>query len=177
MFLTSNSSGKFKNPKYENFQYENFQYVTRRQLRRKKKQHKLESKLKIPEKSLSYDKNIEGNHICKADLDEIYGNIAERVNIRSKCQWYEESEKSAKYFLNFEHKQAKKSTIRRLVTDKKDLVEHNDINNDIFSYFKSLFETATHIDKLDHNTLPQSIILPPVTNDQNDQRLYRQRII
>ena len=59
----------------------------------------LENKLKTLEKSLSYNKNIEENHKCNTDLDEIYGNIAEWVKTRSKCQWYEESEKSIKYFL------------------------------------------------------------------------------
>ena len=36
-------------------------------------------------------------------------------------------------------KQAEKSTIQRLVTDKKGFVKQNDINNEIFSYLKSLF--------------------------------------
>ena len=52
---------------------------------KRKKQHELESRLKILEKSLSCDKNIEAYHKCKADLDEIYDNIAEGVKIRSKC--------------------------------------------------------------------------------------------
>ena len=56
--------------------------------------------------------------------------------------------------------------MRRSVTDKKDLVKHNDINNEIFSYFKSLFERTDQFDKLDSNTLLQSITLPSVTNDQ-----------
>ena len=121
---------------------------------------------KILEKSLSFDKNIEEYRKCKAYLEEIYDNIAEGVIIRSKCQWYAENEKSTKYFLNLEKKHAEKSTIRRLVTDKKDLVKHNDINNEILSYFKSLFEQTDQIDKLDHNTLLQSITLPSVRNDQ-----------
>ena len=78
---------------------------------KRKKQHELESKLKILEKSLSCDKNIEEYHKCKADLDEIYENIAEGVKIRSRCQWYEENKKSTKYILNLEKKQAEKSTI------------------------------------------------------------------
>ena len=56
-------------------------------------------------------------------------------------------------------------TIRRLVTDKKDLVKYADINNEIFSYFKSLFERTGQIDKMNHNTLLESITLPSVTND------------
>ena len=122
MFLTSNLSGKFCNMKYKNFQY-----VTRRQLlwKKEKKQHELESKLKILEKSLSCDKIIEEYHKCKADLDEIYDNIAEGVKIRTKCHLYEGNEKSTKNFLYLKKMQAEKSTIRRLVTDKKDLVKHN----------------------------------------------------
>ena len=71
--------------------------------------------------------------------------IAEGVKIRSKCQWYEEHEKSTKYFLNLEKTNAEKSTIRRLVTDKNDLVKYDDINSEIFSYFKSLFERTDQI--------------------------------
>ena len=41
----------------------------------------LEIKLKILEKSLSWDKTIEEDHKCKGDLDEIYDNIAEEVKI------------------------------------------------------------------------------------------------
>ena len=52
---------------------------------KRKKQHELERKLKILEKSLSCDKNIEEYHKCKADLDGIYDNNAEGVKIRSKC--------------------------------------------------------------------------------------------
>ena len=44
---------------------------------KRKKQHKLEIKLRIPEKVLSSDKNIEKYHKCQADLDKIYDNIAE----------------------------------------------------------------------------------------------------
>lgn len=72
------------------------------------------------------------------------------------------------------------STIRRLVTDKKDLVKHNDINNEISTYFKSLFKRTDHIDKLDRNTLLQPITLPSVTNhwkvvcdnDLTDKKLF-----
>ena len=44
-----------------------------------------------------------------------------------------ENETSTKYFLNLEKMLAEKSSIRRLVTDKKDLVKYNDISNEIFS--------------------------------------------
>ena len=78
---------------------------------RKIKQHDLENKLKILEKSRSWDKNIEDYHKCKADLNEIYDNIAEGVKIRSKFHWYEENEKSIRYFLNLEKKNMQKNLL------------------------------------------------------------------
>ena len=102
----------------------------------------------------------------KIKLQEIYDNIAEGVKIRSKCQWYEENEKSTKHSLNLEEKHAEKSTIQRLITDKKDLVKYDDINNEIFSNFKYLFERIGQIDKVNHNTLLASVTLASVTIDQ-----------
>ena len=132
---------------------------------KRKKEVELESKLKILDKSLSCDKDIEEYHKYKADLNESYDNIVEGVKIRSRCQWYKENEKSAKYFLNLEKKLTEKSIVGRLVIDNNDLVKNNDISNEIFSYFKSLCERTDQTDKLNHNTLLQSIPLPSVTND------------
>ena len=66
------------------------------------------------------------------------------------------------------------STIWRLVTDKKDLIKHNDINNEISTYFKSLFKRTDHIDKLDRNTLPSVTNHWKVVcdNDLTDKKLF-----
>ena len=45
-------------------------------------------------KNLSCDKNIAEYHKCNADLDGMYDNMVKGVKIKSKCQWYEENEKS-----------------------------------------------------------------------------------
>ena len=52
----------------------------------KTKQRELENKLKILEKPLFCDKNVEEYHKWQAELDEIYDNIAERVKISSRRQ-------------------------------------------------------------------------------------------
>ena len=66
-------------------------------------------------------------------IQTIYNNIVEGVKIRSRCQCHEENENSTKYFLNLEKKLAEKSTLWRLVADKKDLLKYNEISNEIFS--------------------------------------------
>ena len=40
----------------------------------------------------------------KNGLELIYEKVAEGVKVRRKCQWYEEGERSTKFFLNLEKK-------------------------------------------------------------------------
>ena len=44
---------------------------------------------------------------CKKQLEKIFQSISEGIRIRSRCQWYEKSEKPTKYFSN----QKKKSYV------------------------------------------------------------------
>ena len=61
-------------------------------------------KFAIFESNLNSEANFNEYTKCKKDLELIYERIAEGVKIRSKCQWYEEGEKSTKFFLNLEKK-------------------------------------------------------------------------
>ena len=70
----------------------------------KRSQCQLEKKLKELESNLNSEANFNEYTKCKKDLELIYERIAEGVKIRSKCQWYEEGEKSTKFFLNLEKK-------------------------------------------------------------------------
>ena len=62
-----------------------------------KQGEKLETTFKLLEKSLSTVENQCLYNKCKRDLKELYDNIAEGIRIRSRCQWYEEGEKSFKF--------------------------------------------------------------------------------
>ena len=62
----------------------------------------LENQLKILEKCLDEDDNLSKYNAIKNELDAIYDHITETIRIRSKCKWYEHSEKSTKFFLNLE---------------------------------------------------------------------------
>ena len=67
-----------------------------------------------------------------------------------------EAKKKTIYFLNLKKRHAEKSIIRRLVTDKQELVKYDHLNNEIFSNFKSLFERTDEIDKMNYKTLLES---------------------
>ena len=58
---------------------------------------KLESQLKIFEKNLDEDDNLSMYKNIKNELDAIWNHITEDIRIRSKCNWYEHSEKSINF--------------------------------------------------------------------------------
>ena len=59
---------------------------------------KLENQLKILEKNLDEDDNLSKYNNIKNELNTIYDHITEGIRIRSKCNWYEHSEKSTNFF-------------------------------------------------------------------------------
>ena len=62
----------------------------------------LENKIKTVEENLTNNENNEEYLKCKRDLNYIYDQKIEGIKIRSKCNWYEDGEKSSKVFLNLE---------------------------------------------------------------------------
>ena len=78
--------------------------IFRKQIAKEKRQQRtnLENQLKILEKSLDEDDNLSKYNAIKNELDAIYDHITEGICVRSKCDWYEHSEKSTKLFLNLE---------------------------------------------------------------------------
>ena len=46
---------------------------------------------------------LEEYHKCKSELDTLYDHITAGLIISSKSNWYEQREKSSKYFLNLEN--------------------------------------------------------------------------
>ena len=48
----------------------------------------------------------------KSELEQLHDRITQGIILRSKCQWYQDGEKSSKFFLNLEKIKAKRSTIK-----------------------------------------------------------------
>ena len=57
---------------------------------------------------------IADHSTAKLELEKIYEYITDGIIMRSKSQWYEEGEKSTKYFLSLEKRNKVKSHIRKL---------------------------------------------------------------
>ena len=99
-------------------------------------------------------------------LEEIYDNIAEGVKVRSKITWYEEGEKSSKFFLNLEKTKAVQGIIKKLEIENKEISDPNEINNEINRFFKDLFAKTLQKSSPQVNNFFENIILPVLNQEQ-----------
>ena len=63
----------------------------------------LENKIKSFKENLTNNESNQDLNVnlkCKRDLNYIYDQKLEGIKMRSKCNWYEDDEKSSKFFLN-----------------------------------------------------------------------------
>ena len=71
--------------------------------------------------------NLRKHESLKNDLELIYDHIPEGVGIRSKCDWYEQGEKSTKFILNLEKQRGNQNGIRKRIVNAKKT--HNETEN------------------------------------------------
>ena len=84
---------------------------------------KLENTLKFLENNLTDNLKKQQYGFLKCELDEIYDKIAEGVRVRSRCQQYEEREKSNKFFLNLEKVRGSQGKVRKLIVSNHEIAD------------------------------------------------------
>ena len=130
--------------KWELLKYEirkfTIDYTKRKAKEKRKQQVYLESELKKLEKNLENSDNLRKYERLKNDLELIYDHVAEGVRLRSKCDWCEQGEKSAKFFLNLEKQRDNQSRIRKLIVNEKEINNETEIlkNFSMRPFFKIL---------------------------------------
>ena len=169
-FIT-NTSLENKQVKWELLKYEvkKFTIAYSKKAAKQKRMQKdiLEKKLESL-RNLNVSPENEDYKVAQEALEEIYEDIAIGIRIRSKCDWYELGEKSTKFFLNLEKKNAKTSTITTLTDDNKITNNQKEILDDIGLYYKNLFKNnnKTTIDST--KTFLQQLETPRLTEpDRN----------
>ena len=95
----------------------------------------LENKLK------DLDHDFQKYNKIKSELEEIYEKFVESAKVRSKCTWYEEGEKSTKFFLNLEKKRALQGQIRKLIIGNQEIIDQNKIQNELQLFYRNLFKS------------------------------------
>ena len=60
------------------------------------------------------------------------------MRTRSKCNWYDNGEKSAKFFLNFEKYRASQGCLRVIIVNKNELNEPQQIDDALYNLYQIL---------------------------------------
>ena len=80
-------------------------------------------------------KNIE----CKQSLQ----NLSKKANVtqlKSKCNWYDNREKSTKFFLNLEKCCTNQGCLRTIIVNKEELNDSQQINDVLYNFYQTLFK-------------------------------------
>ena len=87
--------------------------------------------------------NLQANEYylgCKQKLQNIDTKKINGVRIRSKCNWYENAEKSTKFFLNLEKYRATQGCLHTIIENKKELNDSQQINDALYNLYQTLFK-------------------------------------
>ena len=103
---------------------------------------------------------------CQSKLNLIYEKKVNGIKVRSKCNWYESGEKSSKFFLNLEKHHAIQSQLRKVTVNEKEIISPEDINNEIYNFFKNLFTEKILTSKEKVDTFLNKMSLPKLDNQK-----------
>ena len=91
--------------------------------------------LKLLERTANYLDNYKYIS-CKSKVDQFDKWNINSINIRSKYDWYEYSEKSTKLFLNLEKIRAHQNKIN-ILKNGKEITDQKKVNNELFDYYNN----------------------------------------
>ena len=159
-----------KQLKWELLKYEvkkfTMQYTRNSSRQKQERKQQLEDKLQT---LLENDEQESDEYkVAHKNLDEIYDDIATGVRIRSKCDWYEQREKSTKYFLNLEKMRAKTSTLTRIKKADTDITTKKDILAEIEHFYKSLFKDKLNTSNETCKNFLNNLTTPTLNHDEKD---------
>ena len=167
----SNISNMNAQLKWELLKYEirkfTIDYTKRKAKERRKQQAYLASELKKLGNNSQSSENLRKYESLKNDLELNYDQIAERFRLRSKCDWYEQGEKSTKFFLNLEKQRGNQNRIQKLIVNEQEINNETEILNQIKLFYETLFQNPSpkySADAINH--FLNALDIPKLSADQ-----------
>ena len=84
----------------------------------------------------------------------------------SKCNWYENGEKSTKFFLNLEKYRTSKSCLPTIIVNKKELNESQQIDGALYNFYQTLFKVKLPIPEKCIQGFLDKVSLPKLNENQ-----------
>ena len=95
---------------------------------------------------------IDTNHVIgvlEAEHQKFLDDTAKKLSIRAQSKWYEEGERSNKYFLNIIKKRSQQTLITRLETSEGSLTTQNEIMSHVTEFYTQLYDNKETDDNFD----------------------------
>ena len=114
--------------------------------------------------------NLNNPEILQTEYDRRYDYIARGAMIRSRANWYEQGEKSNKYFLNLESSRKKNSCIRKLCkANEKHITDPREIMGEIHTFYSTPYDKPfSEDDSSSLNSFLAGINTKTLTEEQRD---------
>ena len=153
---------------------ESISYSKLKARERRSKMAALESKLNDCQKMCDQDpspENMNKFEVLKTEFELQNDYITQGAIIRTRATWYEQGEKSNKYFLNLENSRSRKSSIRKIFKEDESLTSNpRVIVKELHSFFSDLYKKRVNENS---ETLTDSFIkdlhLPKLTPEQRER--------
>ena len=110
----------------------------------------------------------------KAFLETHFDKKTKGAILRSKSQYYEQNEKSSKYFLNLEKRRGENNTVKMLSKNNIDITDHNDILKDVHDFYSTLFDRKINKSSSECMSFLNSLQVPLISDQHKaecDQEL------
>ena len=96
----------------------------------------LQTKIKNVEQNLTNKDKFNEYKTVKDELENVFDNIATRVRIRSKCDWYQYGEKSTKYFLNLKKQNAVNGVVKKIIKNDREVNDQLKIQHESRMFYE-----------------------------------------
>ena len=115
--------------------------------------------------------NVNRLEILKTEYDLRYEYIAQGAIIRTRDRWYEQGEKSNKYFLNLESSRGKKSTIRKILREDQSLTTNPKvIMAELRGFYSNLYQAnSTGESETLTDSFLKNVSMPTLSEIQKEQ--------
>ena len=102
----------------------------------------------------------------KEFLDKYIERKTEGAILRSKSLYYEQNEKSSKYFLNLERLHSENNTVKKVVVENGETSDSKEILNELHKFYSTLFKRRVSKTERECKAFLDSIHLPSLSDEQ-----------
>ena len=100
-----------------------------------------------------------------AKRDEYLNKRGEFLSNRNKSKWYQEGERSTKYFLNLQKSKGRKTEMSELIIDGMDINDREEINKYVESFYKTLYEKGDK-NEINRDELDAFVDIEPLSQEK-----------